>query len=74
MLLNFQPDVYHDFRIGVPYAGEYVEIFNSDRIEFGGSGQINPEPLMAEKVPCHGEKYSVRVTVPPIGGLMLRKK
>ena len=74
VLLNFQPDVYHDFRIGVPYAGEYVEIFNSDRIEFGGSGQINPEPLVAEKVPCHGEKYSVRVTVPPIGGLMLRKK
>ena len=74
VLLNFQPDVYEDFRIGVPYPGEYQEIFNSDRAEFGGSGKINPNPLRAEKIPCHGEKYSVKVTVPPIGGLMLRRK
>ena len=74
VLLNFQPDVYEDFRIGVPYPGEYQEIFNSDRTEFGGSGKYNPGTILAEKVPCHGEKYSVRVTVPPIGGLILRKK
>ncbi len=74
VLLNFQPDVYEDFRIGVPYPGEYQEIFNSDRTEFGGSGKYNPGPILAEKIPCHGEKYSIRVTVPPIGGLMLRRK
>jgi len=74
VLLNFQPDVYEGFRIGVPYPGEYQEIFNSDRTEFGGSGKYNPGTILAEKVPCHGEKYSVRVTVPPIGGLILRKK
>ena len=53
---------------------EYQEIFNSDRTAFGGIGKYNPGPILAEKIPCHGEKYSIRVTVPPIGGLMLRRK
>ena len=73
VLLNFQPDVYTDFRIGVPAPGDYQEIFNSDAAAFGGSGSHNPGILRAEPVPCHGEKYSVRVQVPPIGGLMLQK-
>ena len=73
MLLNFQPEVYSDFRIGVPYPGQYQELLNSDATEFGGSGKGNPDILKAEPVPCHGEKWSVRVTVPPIGGLLLQK-
>ena len=73
VLLNFRPDVYDGFRVGVPSPGEYQEVFNSDWSEFGGSGVCNPKPLKAEKVPCHGEKYSVKVQVPPIGGLILRK-
>ena len=73
VLLNFQPDVYSDFRIGVPYPGQYQEILSSDATEFGGSGKENPDILKAEPVPCHGEKWSVRVTVPPIGGILLQK-
>ena len=73
VLLNFQPDVYSDFRIGVPYPGQYQEILSSDATEFGGSGKGNPDILKAEPVPCHGEKWSVRVTVPPIGGILLQK-
>ncbi len=73
VLLNFQPEVYSDFRIGVPYPGQYQEILSSDATEFGGSGKGNPDILKAEPVPCHGEKWSVRVTVPPIGGILLQK-
>ena len=73
VLLNFQPDVYSDFRIGVPYPGQYQELLSSDATEFGGSGKENPDILKAEPVPCHGEKWSVRVTVPPIGGILLQK-
>ena len=73
VLLNFQPEVYSDFRIGVPYPGQYQEILSSDATEFGGSGKENPDVLKAEPVPCHGEKWSVRVTVPPIGGILLQK-
>ncbi len=73
VLLNFQPEVYSDFRIGVPYPGLYRELLSSDAKEYGGSGKENPEVLKAEPVPCHGEKWSVRVTVPPIGGILLQK-
>ena len=73
VLLNFQPEVYSDFRIGVPYPGNYQELLSSDAKEFGGSGKGNPEVLKAEPVPCHGEKWSVRVAVPPIGGILLQK-
>ena len=73
VLLNFQPAVYSGFRIGVPYPGTYREIFSSDQTVFGGSGKTNPDFLMAEPIPCHGEKYSVAVEVPPIGGLILQR-
>ena len=73
VLLNFQPEVYSDFRIGVPYPGQYQELLSSDATEFGGSGKGNPDILKAEPVPCHGEKWSVRVTVPPIGVILLQK-
>ena len=73
VLLNFQPEVYSDFRIGVPYPGLYRELLSSDAKEYGGSGKENPGVLQAEPVPCHGEKWSVRVTVPPIGGILLQK-
>lgn len=74
VLLNFQPDVYTGFRIGVPYPGTYREILNSDYPGFGGSGKCNPGPLVAEPIPCHGEPYSITVNVPPIGGILLMKE
>ena len=41
--------------------------------KFGGSGKGNFKPLTAQPIPCHGEKYSVAVEVPPIGGILLQK-
>lgn len=73
VLLNFQPDVYQGFRMGVPGPGRYREIFCSDQKAFGGSGKGNFKILQAEPVPYHGEKYSVCVEVPPIGGILLQK-
>lgn len=72
VLLNFRPDVYDDYRIGVPAAGDYLEIFNSDAAEYGGSGRVNSDILTAEAVPYHGQPYSLRLQVPPLGGLILK--
>lgn len=71
ILLNFQPDTYENYKIGVPVPGTYREIFNSDETRFGGSGHINPVPLKTQKGPYHGQEQYLQVTVPPIGGIVL---
>ena len=71
ILLNFQPDVYEKYRIGVPKAGAYREIFNSDDMAYGGSGKINVGPLETKDGNIHGYDQYIEVTVPPIGGTVI---
>lgn len=73
---NFTPEVRHDYRIGVPNKGAYVEIFNSDAVEFGGSGVLNEGDLPTEDYGWHGFEQSIRFTVPPLATcyFVLKKK
>jgi len=71
ILLNFQPETYHDYKIGVPFDGIYLEVFNSDRVEYGGSGQLNTSKLTAKKGNYHGQEQYIEITVPPIGGVII---
>jgi 1,4-alpha-glucan branching enzyme len=73
VLLNFQPESYAEYEIGVPQGGVYQEIFNSDEQRFGGSGKVNAKPLRAVKKERHGQGYSIRITVPPVGGTVIAK-
>ena len=66
VVCNFSADVHHNFRIGVPSLGNYIEVFNSDSADFGGSGQCNPDPISVGKEPHHNQKYSMEITVPPL--------
>lgn len=63
---NFTPVVYHDFRVGVPYKGEYTEIFNTDRDIYGGSNQINAEVITSDDIKYHNKPYSISIKVPPM--------
>ena len=71
---NFTPEVRHDYRIGVPDKGAYVEVFNSDAEEFGGSGVVNAGELVTEDVPWHDRAQSIRLTVPPLATVFFRLK
>jgi 1,4-alpha-glucan branching enzyme len=72
--INFNTDSYFDYRIGVPKAGQYKELLNTDETRFGGSGlHSNAAPVASEKVPAHGQADSIRVTVPPLGGVILKR-
>lgn len=71
-LLNFTPQVHHDYRLGVPEQVAYREIFSSDRGEFGGSGVDNPQVKLAVAEPFGEAPCHIRVTVPPLGGIVLR--
>ncbi len=71
-VINFTPNVYYDFDIGVPYLKDYIEIFNSDDEKYGGSGQvIGDNKLVAKNIKKHNQKYSLSIKVPPMGTLVL---
>lgn len=73
VLLNFRPDTYTDYRVGVTKKGTYKEIFNSDYVKYGGSGNINGDFIESEALPWHGMNHSIRISVPPIGGVILKR-
>ncbi|HFE9682158.1 TPA: 1,4-alpha-glucan branching protein GlgB [Clostridium perfringens] len=74
-ICNFTPDVYYDFKVGVPKLGEYVEVFNSDALEFGGAGNIMGDSILKAKEESFKDfDYSISVKVPPLGTLVLKVK
>ena len=72
VICNFTPVPRPGYRVGVPEPGDYAELLNSDRRDYGGSGVENPAPLPAEAVPWHGLRWSVCVTLPPLSVLILK--
>jgi 1,4-alpha-glucan branching enzyme len=66
---NFSPVVRERYRIGVPLAGLYHEILNSDSEIFGGSNVGNAGAVAAAPIPWHGFGYSIEVRLPPLGVL-----
>ena len=73
VVINFRTDSHFGFRLGAPEPGRWREIFNSDEERFGGSGlHYNPGVLRTEKIPANGRAQSLTLTVPPLGGVILR--
>lgn len=73
VICNFTPVLRENYKIGVPYKGEYQEIFNSDDLRFGGSGAVNSNIKTAKKEICDERDYSLRIKVPPLGISIFRK-
>jgi 1,4-alpha-glucan branching enzyme len=73
MVFNFTPVPREGYRIGVPAAGFYAEILNSDSADYGGSNMGNLGGVATEPVAAHGFEQSIRLTVPPLGCLLLKR-
>ena len=71
-ICNFTPTVYHDYFVGVPLAGDYREILNSDDEKYGGSGVINKKVITTLDQEFHGRPCSVKLSIPPFGVTVLR--
>jgi 1,4-alpha-glucan branching enzyme len=63
---NLTPVVRNHYRAGVPHAGRWEEVLNSDAREYGGSGQGNLGGLTAEPIPAHGRPASLNLSLPPL--------
>jgi 1,4-alpha-glucan branching enzyme len=72
VICNFTPAVRENYTLGVPQQGSYLEIFNSDAREWGGSGVVNQQVVEVMPLQNHGREFSVSVTLPPLGVTYLR--
>jgi 1,4-alpha-glucan branching enzyme len=71
-VFNFTPVPRTNYQIGVPKAGRWLELLNSDAPLYGGSGQGNLGGVDAAPVSMHGHLHSVTLTLPPLGALFLK--
>ncbi len=69
---NFTPVVRQQFLVGVPAAGWYREIFNSDSEYYGGSNVGNHPGVEAQAVACHGRPFSLSITLPPLAAVIFQ--
>ena len=73
-LLNNTPNSYTNYQIGVPYAGTYTEVINSEAEKYGGCGQVNSKAIKSKALPFHKLDNSIRLTVAPFAGIVLKTK
>jgi 1,4-alpha-glucan branching enzyme len=69
--VNMTPVPRHHYRVGVPEAGRWVEIFNSDKERYAGSGLAHAGALTAGNIAGHGQPQSLELTLPPLATIIL---
>jgi 1,4-alpha-glucan branching enzyme len=70
-VVNFAGEPHEGYRLGVPHEGRWLEVLNSDAVQYAGSGVGNLGHVEAEPVPWHGMPASVVLRVPPLGAIWL---
>jgi 1,4-alpha-glucan branching enzyme len=68
---NFTEVPRKEYQVGVPESGVWKEIFNSDAVEYGGSGMVQKGKIAVVKEKYHGREHSIRLTLPPLGVVIL---
>ncbi|MGH8588300.1 MAG: 1,4-alpha-glucan branching enzyme, partial [Gammaproteobacteria bacterium] len=72
VVCNFTPVPRLNYRIGVPHAGFWREVLNSDAGSYGGGGYGNLGGTEASPLPAHGRYHSLSLTLPPLAVLFFR--
>jgi len=71
-VMNFTPIPRSGYLVGVPKGGFWREMANSDKAEFGGSGQGNEEGAEASTPGVHGRRFALSLTLPPLACVLLK--
>jgi 1,4-alpha-glucan branching enzyme len=72
VIMNLTPELHTGYRVGLPQAGFWREVINSDAEIYGGSNQGNMGGVAAEPQPQHGQAFSAPLTLPPLSVLAFR--
>ena len=71
IVCNFTPVLRENYRVGVPGGGVWVGRLNSDARDYGGSGVGNMGAVEASPLQCHGRRFLLSLTLPPLAILFL---
>jgi 1,4-alpha-glucan branching enzyme len=71
-VVNFAAIPHENYRVGLPSAGSWTELVNTDAELYGGSGVGNLGQVQAEDLPWHGLPASAALRVPPLGAVWLK--
>jgi 1,4-alpha-glucan branching enzyme len=66
IVLHLTPELRTNYRIGLPAAGRWTEVLNSDSANYGGSNSGNMGGKVAEPRESHGHAYSAEFALPPM--------
>ena len=72
VVLNMTPISYENFRIGVPHAGTYVELINSEKDIYDGCNMCNYEPIESEEIPMHHRPDSIDIRIAPFSAIIFQ--
>ena len=70
--VNFTPVPRYDYCVGAPLEGVWREILNTDAEIYGGGNVGAGGRVQSEPVPLHGQPCSIRLVLPPLGGVLLK--
>ena len=72
VVCNFTPTVQTGYRLGVPAAGTYREVLNTDSAHYGGSNVGTPlGAARSSEHPSHGRAHSISLDLPPLATVFL---
>ncbi|WP_313516575.1 1,4-alpha-glucan branching protein GlgB [Sphingobacterium sp.] len=74
VVLNLTPVVRRKFKLGVPHPGKWELILNSDDQAYNGSGVSVKKELVTENEPWMGQEQAIVVDLPPLSGLVFKRK
>ncbi len=72
IVFNFTPITRTNYRIGVPFRCDYIEILNTDSHFYGGKNIGNFGKVKCEDISFHNQPYSIKITLPGLSGLIFK--
>ena len=71
-VFNFSGVTQTDYRVGLPTAGRWTEVLNTDSPHYSGTGEGNMGSIVADGDPWHGRPTSARMTLPANGAIWIQ--
>lgn len=69
-VFNMTPMDYYDYEMGVPWAGSYTELINSDKDVYGGGNRFNYDRIFSQPGESHGCHQFIRFRIAPFAAIV----